>query len=149
MHICFYLTLMNMANNEWKTNVSITSYNYFSRCLFASFLDLVFKRNEIMKNMKYIRCYIYREYFAIYKRFCHAFHQLTKGKFFKNFQFIREGLEFAKWFLMLGKSAGPILREAEGVYLCVDQDGWKHLLSTLPPSALLMTSVLASGINIP
>lgn len=50
---------------------------------------------------------------------------------------------------MLGKAAGAILRETEGVYLCVDQDGWKHLPSTLPPSALLMTSVLAGGTNIP
>lgn len=46
--------------------------------------------------MKYVRYYIYREYFAIYKRFCHAFHPLTKEKFFKNFQLIQEGLEFAR-----------------------------------------------------
>lgn len=34
---------------------------------------------------------------------------------------------------MLEKAVGPILREAEGVYLRVDQDGWKHLPSMLPP----------------
>ena len=46
--------------------------------------------------MKYTRYYIYVEHFVVYKRFFHAFHQLTKGKFLEKFSTHTEELEFAR-----------------------------------------------------
>ena len=111
-----------------KRNASITGYNHFSKCLFASFPDLVSKRNwRVEKNMKYGRHYIYVEHSVIYKRFAMHLIGWQRGRTLKMFALIKKQPEFARWLLMPGKAAGTMLREAQGVSVWTRIDGSIYL----------------------
>lgn len=145
---CFYWALGEDGWEQMEEKWLLQNYNHFSQCLFASFLNLVFKINRRVKNMKYSRHSIYVENSVIYKLFSVHFISWQRGRPFKIFELIPKELEFAVT-PDTGEGCSPDTKGGWGVYLCVDQDGWRHFPSTFPPSALLMTSALAWGTNIP
>lgn len=146
--ICFNWVLSEDGEEqtgERQLLYELESFLTMSICILPEFS---FQKKLKSENMKYRGHYICVEHPVIYIVLFMYFINWQRERSFKKF-WTHVGAGICKVTPDAGEGRWPDTKGGWGVHLCVHQDGWKHFPSMLPFSALLMTSALAWGTNIP